>query len=175
MEDQSLKKKRKPLQWGIQLFFWTKWKVTYFQWQFWCFAFSCGFHGGNEKLWEIVASSPFFSHPLHTHLLLRDFSWLVDLFIRLLKLSHVSETALKANALRVFAKIQKWIIDPLMIHNRGGFFGSYLKPDTLETWSKAFLYYKYKKVNTASGYSKQIQFNTYISCLTTLLVFTAIF
>ena len=27
-----------------------------------------------------------------------------------------------------------------MIHNGGGFFGSYPKPDTLDTWSKAILY-----------------------------------
>ena len=32
-----------------------------------------------------------------------------------------------------------------MIHNGGGFFGSYPKPDTLDTWSEAFLYYGSEK------------------------------
>ena len=31
-----------------------------------------------------------------------------------------------------------------MIHNGGGFFGSYQKPDTLDTLSEGFLYYGYE-------------------------------
>ena len=38
-----------------------------------------------------------------------------------------------------------------MIHNWGGFFGSYLKPHTLDTWSEGFLYYGSKR----SEYSHQ--------------------
>ena len=38
-----------------------------------------------------------------------------------------------------------------MIHNGGEFFGSYPKPDTLDTWSEAFLYYGSVKSEFASG------------------------
>ena len=48
------------------------------------------------------------------------------------------------------------------IHNGGEFFGSYPNPDTLNTWSEAFLYYEFDK-------------SEYSSCLTTLLIFRAIF
>ena len=38
-----------------------------------------------------------------------------------------------------------------MIHNGGEFFESYPKPDTLDTWSEAFLYYGSVKSEFASG------------------------
>ena len=43
-----------------------------------------------------------------------------------------------------------------MIHNRGGFFGSYLKPDTLDTWSEGFLYYGSKKSEYSHWYLETI-------------------
>ena len=69
-----------------------------------------------------------------------------------------------------FTKIWKQIILIHMIHSRGGFFGSHPEPDTLDTWSEAFLYYG-SEVN--ESLIKQNKFNTYNSYLTTLLIFTA--
>ena len=37
-----------------------------------------------------------------------------------------------------------------MIHNGGVVFGSYLKPDTLDTWSEGFFTMDPKRVNTAT-------------------------
>ena len=43
-----------------------------------------------------------------------------------------------------FNRIQNGLLIQ-MIHNGGGFFGSYPKPNTLDTWSEAFLYYGSEK------------------------------
>ena len=50
----------------------------------------------------------------------------------------------KTDIFRSFTKIQNALLIQ-MIHNWGGFFGSYLKPHTLDTWSEGFLYYGFKK------------------------------
>ena len=54
-----------------------------------------------------------------------------------------------------------------MIHNGDGFFGSYLKPDTLIHNPKRFFTTDPKRVNIASGNTSAF--------LTRLLIFTAIF
>ena len=45
-----------------------------------------------------------------------------------------------------------------MIHNGGEFFGSYPKPDTLDTWSVAFPYYGSEKSEYSQWSSKQFYY-----------------
>ena len=54
-----------------------------------------------------------------------------------------------------------------MIRNGGGFFGLYPKPDSLDTWSEAFLYYGSEKSEYSQPAVTRNNFNTYSSCLTT--------
>ena len=74
---------------------------------------------------------------------------------------------------RFFTKIQKRIIDPndpqrrwiLWIISRTGYFGYTIR-------SVSLLRIRKERIQPAGGNSKQ--FNTYSSCLTTLLIFTAV-